>query len=118
MGDEKPLKLGAERGWGETTCGYGLTAEAECDRPAVWHLYWLVEGHGSAACGEHLNYINSRPHPEYDIHPFSGECGMPGVQWHFTTDDTESWCAFPGPADASTLVEHADEPLLIGDSRG
>jgi len=109
----EPLKLGTERSWGETTCGYGLT-EAECSKPAAWHLLWLAENFMSNTCDEHLAFIDSKPHPEYERHTFAGNCGMPGTLWHHPyEDEPEGYCLFPAVDDLSVLAE-ADEPVLAG----
>lgn len=109
----EPLKLGAERAWGETTCSYGLTEDAECSKPAVWHLMWLESIHTSNTCDEHLAYIDSKPHPEYERHTFAGNCGMPGTLWHHPyEDEPEGYCLFPAVDDLSVLAE-VDTPTEV-----
>ncbi len=98
-----PLKLGTKPRWGETTCGFGVD-RPDCDKPAVWHLMWLDSGSVSAACEEHLAYIDSRQHPEYERHSFAPNCGMPGVWWqHPNEGEEEGYCFFPANDDASAM---------------
>lgn len=107
----KPLRLGDERPWGETTCGYGLT-ESECDKPATRHFLWLNDRAMSAACDEHAAFIHGRDTTAtpFDEHAHGGDCGMPGSHWRFPyEDEDEGYCFFPSPGDASLLAE---EPVL------
>lgn len=110
---KRPLRLGDKRPWGETTCGYGLE-KPECDRPATRHFKWVADNSTSAACDEHAAYIHSRNTTgiPFDEHAFGGDCGMPGVWWHYPyEDEDEGYCFFPSPDDASLLAE---EPVLVG----
>ncbi|WP_032375998.1 hypothetical protein [Rhodococcoides fascians] len=101
---DEPLRLGSKPRWGETTCGYGID-EPVCNKRAVWHLLWLESTFVSSTCDEHLAFVNSRPHPDYDIHTFSANCSMPGVLWHFPyEDEPEGYCLFPANDDASAMA--------------
>lgn len=107
----EPLKFGAMSRAGETTCGFGVDRR-DCDKPAVWHLLWLDSNHTSMTCAEHLDYINSRSHPDYDIHTFGSDCGMPGAMWHMPyEDEDEGYCFFPANDDASAMEQAA--PALV-----
>jgi hypothetical protein len=109
MSERKPLRFGGDLGFGGTTCGYGVDTPA-CHKPAVWHLYWLESNSTSPTCDEHLAFINSRSHPDYDIHTHGPNCGMPGVHWQFPYEDQkEGYCFFPANDDASALM--AEEPI-------
>lgn len=100
---EPPLRLGSRQRWGETNCGYGVDQPA-CENPAVWHLLWLDSNNVSATCEQHLAFINSRQHPEYDRHTFGPNCNMPGVLWQFPfEDENEGYCVFPANDDASAM---------------
>lgn len=103
----EPLRLGEERPWGETTCGFGLERPS-CDQPATWHVMWLVDNWTSNTCDEHMAYIRSRDTSStpYEVHTFGPNCGMPGTLWHHPYDDEEEgYCLFPAVDDASLLAE-------------
>lgn len=107
MSNGEPLRLGEGRPWGETTCGFGLE-RPECDRPATWHVLWLVENWTSNTCDEHLAYIRNRDTSStpYEVHTFGANCGMPGTLWHHPyEDEEEGYCLFPAVDDASLLAE-------------
>lgn len=98
------LKFGRVRRGGETTCGFGVDRH-DCANPAVWHLLF-TDGSGTncMTCAEHLDFINSRPRPGYDIHAFGPDCGMPGALWHYPyKDEPEGYCFFPANEDASAM---------------
>jgi hypothetical protein len=108
--ERKPIRLGPERSWGDTTCGYGL-GEPECGKPATRHIMWLNDFALSAACDEHIKVIHSRDTSAmpYEEHAFEGDCGMPGTWWHHPyEDEPEGYCFFPALDDASLLAE---EPM-------
>lgn len=115
MSERESLRVGAEQPYGETTCGYGLD-RALCSAPAIWHIFWLggdFDGHTSSTCAEHLEYINSRSHPAYDIHTHGPNCGMPGTHWQFPyKDQDEGYCFFPANDDMSA-IEVADVPTIV-----
>lgn len=101
------IRLGDERPWGETICGYGLD-RPECDQPAAWHVLWLKDNWTSTTCDEHLAFIRSRDTSDtpYEIHSFGPNCGMPGTLWHHPyEDEEEGYCLFPAVDDASLLAE-------------
>lgn len=110
--DQKPLRLGDLRSWGETTCHFGLT-KPECDAPATRHFMWLTDNATSAACDAHAAYIHARDTSAtpFDEHAHGPNCGMPGAHWRFPyTDEDEGYCFFPAPDDASLLAE---EPVPV-----
>lgn len=112
MSDPKPpLLFGTETRFGETTCSYGFEGRC-CTKPACWHLFWLDgDDKTSATCDEHLDFIQTRAHPEFDRHTFGANCSMPGTLWHFPyEDEAEGYCLFPANDDASALTAAA--PLL------
>lgn len=111
------VELGDVRGWGETTCQFGLTRPM-CDRPATWHTKWAVDDFVSNACDEHLEYIRSKgvEGQEYLVHPFSEACNQAGTFW-FTPDDPEvpGYCFFGAvpstrqPEAVESWLEHESE---------
>lgn len=120
MPERKPLRLGKERSWGETTCQFGVDAP-ECDAPATRHFMWLMDGGStSAACDDHAAYIHSRDTSDnpFDEHAHGHDCGMPGSMWRFPyEDEDEGYCFIPAPDDASLLAEEL-EPSVISTSPG
>lgn len=106
--DKKPLKLGSERPWGETVCGFGLERN-ECAQPATVHVCWLESMHTSTTCDEHMDYIRETATIPYETHTFAGDCGMPGTLWHHPyEDEDEGYCLFPAVDDAALLVEEVE----------
>lgn len=100
----RPLRLGAERSWGETRCQFGLE-RPECDQAATHHVMWLEDNHTSATCAEHLDFIRSRAQMPYEVHTHGPDCGMPGSLWHHPyEDEDQGYCLFPAPDDASVVA--------------
>ena len=107
----KPLIIGPERTWGETTCHFGLVASGQCNKQATRHFLWLNDNTISNACDEHAAYIHSRDTTStpFDEHAFGPECGMPGAHWRIPYEDQpEGYCFFPAPDDASLLAEQVE----------
>lgn len=109
MSEPKPLQLGTERSWGETTCHFGVR-EPMCSERATRHFMWLRDGSTSAACDEHAAYIHSRDTAAtpFDEHTHGPDCGMPGAMWRFPyEDEDEGYCFMEAPDDLALLVDES-----------
>ncbi len=101
------------RPWGETTCAYGKVS-SECDLSATRHFMWLDDYHVTGACDKHADFLRSTSIIEMEEHTFGANCSMPGALWqHPYEDETEGYCVFPAPDDASVLIEFADDELVV-----